>query len=247
MIIQPYEGIRIIATYSCKQNCKFCYQKIHHSCFLNPEKLENQIKKIDFIPVYFTFMGGELSYYPEKTYKIMEIVHKNFPMVYSKSLTTNGIGTIDWYQSLKNVGITRFNFSLHNINASENILSKIEKIGRSYFYTIRINCFLDIDNFENAKEIVNFCFKKDIPLTLCCDINKKENNKSKIKEIIPKLCNTNNYIYKKYNNYYIVEFNNYHLWIFIHDNNYLNNNLIILPNGSFTNNFEDVKNCKGNI
>lgn len=243
--MQKYEGIRIIASYACKRNCKFCYQSTKTGGYLNIIKAEKIISNLEFIPSYITFMGGELSYFPEETYKLISAVHNKLPMVYAKSLTTNGDGDINWYKSLYSAGLTRFTFSIHNLRFAKQIFNKVETLGKLPYFTVRINSFFDILHLDIVKEIIEFCKFNGIPLTLCDDINREDQGVSFYKEILYSILPESNI--KVFNNYFIIDNDGFQIWLFRHNNNYNNNNLIILPDGSCSDNFEDVKQCKGNI
>lgn len=239
MLKQKYEGVRIIPTYYCNRNCSFCYQKTKVCNFVNISKVEKVLENIDFIPSYITFMGGELSCFPNETKKLMDMVHTKLPMVYTKSLITNGGGDFRWYESLKNVGISRLIFSCHNNNDFDNLKEKIVKLSQSAFFTTRVNSFLDKNNIEKSKQILNLCSVHDIPLTFCCDLRECTDN---VSNIIKTLCYATKV--ESYDNYSIVTMGEYSFWIYYH-NDYKANNLIILPDGVTTDDFKDVEDCKG--
>jgi len=221
------EGIRTVATYQCNRNCKFCYQKTKDSVFLDPLKYKNILEELDFMPIYITHQGGELSNFPKETIELCKIADKIFPQVFRKSITSNGYGNFDFYNSLKLYGITHLTFSLHEKNTYvENIIKQLSKSG---FYTVRVNCYLSEDS-SKTKYVLNFCEKYDIQLTLCEDLGG---------------VNINNYDFSKYQkieykHQTIFQNGNFRFWLYHHIDKYDYNNLIIMPNGKTTVCFNDV-------
>lgn len=238
-MIQKYEGIRIVPTYYCNKHCNFCYQKTKDCNFADISKIENIIQNIDFIPAYITFMGGELSCFPEESKKLFSTVHSILPMVFAKSIITNGNGDLRWYEGLKNDGISRIIFSCHNDVDFIAMREKIITLSKSAFFTTRVNCFLDKDHIDQAKKILNICGVNDIPLTFCYDLREQTND---ILDVIKPLGHFTSV--ELYNNYCIVRMGNYSFWVYYHKD-YKQNNLIILPDGSTTDDFKDVEDCKG--
>lgn len=245
--MQKYEGIRIIPTYYCNKNCSFCYQPTKKCGFMNTNQIhEKVLNDIDFIPAYITFMGGELSCFPEESKTLMSIIHSKFPMVYAKSLITNGNGDLNWYKSLKNEGITKIIFSCHSPEDINIMLPKIETISKSAFFTARVNCFLNKQNISLVKNVVEICQEKDFPLTLCYDIKCSADDRI----IYDDMETMTSYLSpgrlsEIRDNFTIVHCkNNYQYWIYYHKEN-VKNNLIILPDCSTTDDFTDVENCKG--
>jgi MoaA/NifB/PqqE/SkfB family radical SAM enzyme len=240
------EGIRVIGTYSCLRNCEFCYQKTRKGGFLKPDNFEKVLKDLNFIPIYFTFQGGELAYFEEETKEIIKLADRYFPQVFRKSLTTNGDGKIEFYQSLKKYGITHFSFSLHNISkVTEKIRNKIIALKSSGFFTVRVNCYFSENNIEDVLGILNFCIENDVQLTLCEDLRLGQNPANSHEILIKYL---SNYEVTKYKHQYIywLKDNNYKFWVYKHLDHYDYNNLIVLPDGSTTITFDDVQECRGN-
>ncbi len=241
------EGLRIVATYDCNRNCKFCYQIRKGSVFLTEYSLKIVLhicKKFKFNPSYITFQGGELSLYPEETFKLIKLTHDYFPKVFCKSLTTNGYGDIEFYKKLKLYGITNITISFHNKDAIvERTLLELKKDG---FYTVRVNCFL-YKNIENVKYVFNFCKDNDIQLTLCEDLNLSNSENFDSSNFLYK--HILNDSYKEENSLnqsiFCSEDDNYIFWVYRHFNHYNYDNLIVMPNGNVTCDFDDILNCQG--
>ena len=166
------EGLRVIVSYNCKRNCSFCYQNKKDSVILTPEKFESilyQLSEYQFIPIYFTFQGGEISDYSDISYELFKIADKFYPQVFRKSITSNGHGDIDFYKKSKLYGITHITLSLHN-NTSKNVERLFDELKYDNFYTKRVNCFFTESEVNNVKYVYNYCKDNQIPLTLCEDL-----------------------------------------------------------------------------
>lgn len=229
-------GIRIIATYSCSKRCKFCYQSSYDSAFLTANNLKNVLSTINTPVNYVTLMGGEVSEFPEKTNELLDVL-KNYNNI---SITTNGFGDLSWYETLFSKNIANITFSMPCLNKSIcDKLIHLSKIGN-----VRVNCFFDRLNPKKPEEVLNFCRVNNINLTLCEDIYKKELYKENLLDGL----NLFDVIDIEDNEQYciITLSDNYKFWIYRHVNNYDNDNVIILPNGNITYDFNDVVNGLGN-
>lgn len=244
------EGVRVVSTYKCNRNCSFCYQNNKESTLLTSYKFENILKifkKYNFIPIYFTFQGGEISNYINETYELIKISDKYYPQVFRKSVTSNGYGDIDFYRNLKLYGITHLTFSLHkNTPFIEKRLLELKSDG---FYTVRVNCYLNENNLDDVNYVLRFCEKNKIQLTICEDLKLSTDIKYDSTKLLydNKIIN-NKYIEEKHkhqNIFYSIE-NNFKFWVYKHLNHYDYNNIIIMPNGDITITFDDIINCKGN-
>lgn len=239
------KGIRIVASYSCKRNCPFCYQKVKNGGFLSKINLEKTLDRFNtIIPEYITFQGGELSYYEHETNEIMKVVDDRFPNVHIKSLTTNGDGRLDFYSNLNKYGINNITFSINGF-INTNLVNKLKKLKKTGMYKIRINTVLDVNNIKNLLDVLHFCIKNDFQLTICEDMRLQPNYSKSILE--QELLDFE--IIKEENQYniYRLKERNYEFWVYKHQNHYDFDNLIILPDGTTTYDFDDVINCKGNF
>lgn len=231
-------GLRIIETYKCNRHCKFCYQRKQDGVILTPKNLEKALDNSEYyLPCYITILGGEVSYVPKETEAILKVIQDRFSQVGHKGITTNGDGDYEWYKSLHLYGINHYNFSMPVLQ--DKVLSTVEKLSKLSYFTTRLNVFFDINN---AKEVLKFAMKNEIEMTLCADILKAQ-PAEEIKEMIYKVCQPTNL--KEFSHNFIVYIGNYSFWVYKHDDNYQNDNLIILPNGETTLDFNDVVNCKG--
>lgn len=105
------KGIRIIPTFRCSANCKFCYQsRLRDSDILLPVDkmesilLESHCQSYDYI----TFMGGEVTEIPSFD-RYVGVVKKIFSG--RINLTTNGLASTGTYVDLAIAGVNHFNFS----------------------------------------------------------------------------------------------------------------------------------------
>jgi molybdenum cofactor biosynthesis enzyme MoaA len=244
------EGVRVVGTYNCKRNCKFCYQKSRKSDVLSLNKYNSILQEMmenKFNPIYFTFQGGEISDYPDESYEWIKSTDKFFPQVFRKSITSNGLGDIDYYKDSKLIGITHITFSLHNSNFKE-VEEKLLILKNDGFFTVRVNCFLDFDNVDNVKYVFEFCSKNNIQLTLCEDLRldqKVDKLKSESFLLENKIIDDsyNLDIYKHQTIFSSIK-NNYRFWVYKHLDHYDYNNIIIKPDGDITMTFDDIINSK---
>ena len=243
------EGVRVVSTYKCNRNCAFCYQASKISTILTPEKFEDILKiskDKGFMPIYFTFQGGEISNYPEQTYDIIKLADKYYPQVFRKSVTSNGYGDMEFYNNLKIYGITHLSISLHK--KTKIIEDKILQLKSDGFYTVRVNCYLDTDNLQDVKYVFDFCQLHKIQLTICEDLRLSANidyDSSKILRDFNIIDMT--YIEEKFNhqNVFQSKEHNFRFWVYRHLNHYDYNNIIVMPNGDITITFDDIINCEG--
>jgi MoaA/NifB/PqqE/SkfB family radical SAM enzyme len=241
-------GFRVTCTYKCNKNCKFCYQKVRYSVDLNPLKLNSiftEFKELGFYPSYITFQGGEMTIL-EHSLDLMNIAYNIFHKTFNRSVTTNGLMSTDYYKSLHMYGISHITFSVNTTEELHSLYTKILIIKNSGYYTVRINCCVDEENYENIKEIYEFCKLFNISLTFCEDMNSNidfKNSKISQKAIsdiknYQIIDHENQVIYKNFKD-------NFQFWVFKHHNNYGNQEIHILPNGELTMNFQDVINGNG--
>lgn len=244
------EGVRVVSTYKCNRNCTFCYQDSKQSTLLTPDKFEDILKiskEKGFMPVYFTFQGGEVSNYPEETFDLIKLSDKYYPQVFRKSVTSNGYGDMGFYRDLKLFGITHLTFSLHK--NTPKIEERIIELKQDGFYTFRVNCYLDENNVSDVAHVVDFCSKNNVQLTLCEDLRLS----SVVDYDSTLLLRENNiiddsYIEEKFNhqNVFYSRKHNFRFWVYRHLNHYDYNNIIVMPNGDITITFDDIIHCKGN-
>jgi molybdenum cofactor biosynthesis enzyme MoaA len=244
------QGMRIVGTYRCNRNCPFCYQPTKESVDLDAGKLRDILRELStykFVPVYMTYQGGEISAMPNSTDLFMEGL-KVYPQVFRKSITTNGTASTKYYSMLKIYGITHFTFSIHNAEDARRLSSTIEKLSWGGFYTIRANCYLDMDHPENVLDVYEFCKLHNIQLTFCEDLKLDATVAFRaaydlLKRAIPHDFNYYRAMPYKHQDIYISD--KYMFWVYHHLDHYDYDNIIILPNGDLTVTFDDVLFGKG--
>ena len=244
------EGVRVVSTYECNRNCSFCYQDSKSSTILTPDKFEDILKiskKNGFLPIYFTFQGGEVSNFPEETFELIKLADKYYPQVFRKSVTSNGYGNMNFYRDLKLYGITHLTFSLHK--RQKKIEERLIELKSDGFYTTRVNCYLDVDNISNVKYVFDFCQVNKIQLTLCEDLRLSADvNYDSTKLLLDNNIIDNTYIEEKFKhqNVFHSKEHNFRFWVYKHLDHYDYNNIIVMPNGDITITFDDIIHCKGN-
>jgi len=232
--MENINGLRVIATYACNKNCPFCYQKTKKSTFLSVNSLYYDINRNDLDDIkYITVMGGEVSDFPEKTISLIDVIKRRFPDK-PISVTTNGYGKLNFYIELS-YKVNNISFSLPAPNFT--IQDKI--LGVSGNVNVRVNSFLNGKHIENSLCILYFCKTHGIDLTYCTDIRIKElfdygqifgYNIDVEQFPLYDVCNYDEFKFRVYHNHNYEE----------HDKN-----LIILPNGDMTFDFNDVIEGKG--
>lgn len=199
------------------------------------------------MPIYFTFQGGEVSNYPEETFELIKIADEIYPQVFRKSVTSNGYGSMDFYRDLKLYGITHLTFSLHKkAKKTEDRLLELKADG---FYSVRVNCYLDIDKMQNVAHVFKFCQENKIQLTICEDLRLSSDiTYDSTKLLLDNGIIDSTYVetkFKHQNVFYSKE-HNFRFWVYRHLNQYDYNNIIVMPNGDITITFDDIIHCKGN-
>jgi hypothetical protein len=235
------KGLRIIPTYQCNENCYMCYQKSKSGAVLLPNQLEKilneQLHEEHF--KYITYMGGELSLFPENTKQYIKIGKQAFPLAKS-SLTTNGHGAFSFYKECIQCGLDAITFSIHKKNEEleEKILAlKMERI------PVRVNCYLDFNKIQNAQQTFRFCDNNDISLTFCTDLREKEKfNLMKLGDLID--IGKPHYYKIKESHAICKVMEGITFWIFWSSDYEDAPNTIILPSGEITTSFKDVINGK---
>ena len=243
------EGVRVVSTYKCNRNCTFCYQDSKESTLLTSEKFK-EILKISkskgFMPIYFTFQGGEVSNYPEETFELIKLSDRFYPQVFRKSITSNGYGDMNFYKELKLYGITHITFSLHR--ATRLIEDRLLELKSDGFYTVRVNCYLDTDNFNDVAYVFNFCQRNKIQLTICEDLRLSSDVDYNSTFLLRESGTIDlTYIEEKFKhqNVFYSKEHNFRFWVYKHLNHYDYNNIIVMPNGDITITFDDIIHCKG--
>lgn len=251
------EGVRVVGTYRCNRNCKFCYQPTKSSEVLIPSRLDaifTFMQAADFIPIYITYQGGELSLFPDDAIRYFKAGQNIFPQVFRKSLTTNGTATLSFYRSLKMYGITHLTFSLHN--PDPDVEARIIALAHDGFFTVRVNCFMDLDqsHWQRIRYVYDFCRRNMVQLTLCEDLRQGESVLSEdysqqtiylLAQILGLERAGVDFSESKNQILVRVMEHEFLFWIYRHRDNYDYNNVIVLPDGSLTMTFDDVLNGKG--
>lgn len=244
------EGVRVVTTYKCNRNCTFCYQDSKESVVLTPEKFRDILrisKGKGFMPIYFTFQGGEVSNYPDETIELIKLADFYYPQVFRKSVTSNGYGEMGFYRDLKLYGITHLTFSLHK--RTPIIEERLLELKSDGFYTVRVNCYLDENNLNDVAYVFNFCQKHKIQLTVCEDLRLSAEvtyDSTKMLRESGIIDNSYKEIKYKHQNVFFSQEHNFRFWVYRHLNHYDYNNIIVMPNGDITITFDDIIHCKGN-
>lgn len=246
--LKNMQGFRIVLTYQCNYRCKFCYQKTKKGQIIPLDEFENQILMIprEYTPTYITLMGGEIFTIPNFA-EYIKVLRKRWPVV-SISITSNGSGAVEFYKNLFEIGVNNITFSLSTLDEEEykNIVNvpvsckkyqdKIIEIAK--FGQVRINSYIYPKNVES---IYKFCKRNNLKLTFCEEL--REENQC----VFAELKKTYQFQVKQKSKFEIVykDKDGFEFWNYIHQDHYDYNNLIMLPDGTFTDDFGDVVQQKG--
>lgn len=227
-------GLRIITTYRCNEACSFCYQKNKESVFLDPDKLRAICTSLSGLPEYITVMGGEVAFNPDNTRAILSVLQDTYPTV-PKSITTNGTGSIKFYSSL----------ALNNLTVSMPILNPFKIYLLKHFKAkgldVRVNHYTGEDKAETYR-VFDWCQSNDVRLTLCPPL--EEGCLDPVQYVHEMRWNGFRPTVIKAN-YAVFDNGLFKFWIYNHSNNYNYDNTIVLPNGTVTEDFQDVIECHG--
>lgn len=230
----------MITTYQCNLRCPFCYQHVKDSVFLNPEALVKIFVDDPGKPSYITVMGGEVALNPDNTFAVIHMLRCLYPGV-SLSVTTNGTGGLDFYKALQIDNLT-VSMPTYDLRRATLLL----QLQREASYSLRVNHYLSGQKIHHA--VMSFCYNNDIGLTLCPPMEEGPLDPIKlVAESDFSLCGLKYEPIEVTKHYAIFKcvHSSYKFWIYNHTDNYDYDNLIVLPNGTTTEDFKDVIECKG--
>jgi molybdenum cofactor biosynthesis enzyme MoaA len=251
--IRTLEGMRIVFSYRCNFNCRFCYQRYRKGKVMELGRLEEVVSSLpgDFTPDYITMMGGEIALYKEIT-EHFDFLHRRYPQV-RKSITTNGSGSIEFYGSLHRHGIDNVTFSLQTLDpvsykeitrqsvmSLDEYIGKILRLRQQGKVNVRINSFIFP---KTVNEVYNFCKQNNLDLTFCEELNFGAKS---IFDTMPLPKGVRKKFENKHQNIYVDE-DGFEFWNYKHIDKYDYNNLIMLPDGTLTDDFGDVIMQEGKI
>lgn len=246
--IKKMLGLRIVLTYQCNYRCKFCYQHKKTGMVMPIEEFKRQITGIagEYTPTYITLMGGEVFTIPNfaEYIRVLRAQWEDVPI----SVTSNGSGTVEFYENLFVVGVNNLTFSLVSLDeveykeivgvpvSSREYQQKIVAVAK--FGPVRINSYIYPHNVE---PIYKFCKKNKLKLTFC------EELKSENKEVFSKLAVTNKFEVQQQSKFEIIykDKDGFEFWNYLHQDHYDYNNVVMMPDGSFSDDFGDVVAQKG--
>lgn len=243
------EGLRIVLTYRCNYNCRFCYQKVKQGQTMPLDEFKVRLALIpkSYKPTYITLMGGEIAtIWNFEEY--LKVLKRKWPVI-PISVTTNGSGSPEFYKRLFLIGVNNITFSLSttdeqeykkvvglNVSVTE-YMEKIKKVAQAG--QVRVNSYIYP---KNVSDIYLFCKENKLKLTFCEEL-KKENQ-----HVFREINRISNLKCVRKSKFEIVyqDTGGFEFWNYLHQDSYDYNNLIMLPNGSFTDDFGDVVKQKGN-
>ncbi len=243
--MNEYNVLRVVTGYQCNQHCPFCYQHRRDGGFLSVARLEKVLSsRPTFNPAYVTIMGGEPTLQPDLL-ELVILLRGRYPQAWF-SVTTNGTAPVEMYISLDAHGLNNITFSLQTLDPKqfstltgqskvrlEDYVTKILYVRAHARASVRINAYIIPETVET---VYRFCKEHDLKLTFCEDLVSQQvaeaqrlNLSGDVHEI------TQNDIRRIYRDKDGFEFWNYkYLGVFKYYN------LIVLPDGSVTDDFADV-------
>jgi len=258
-------GMRIVFGYQCNYDCRFCYQEDKANRFNTFDEFIDAMEGVtpEFNPTYITCMGGELTLDPEleEKLKYLQTRYYSTPL----SITTNGSGGfINKYDKAEKVYerlLSNYNlnitFSLPTIDDYDwtvrqnvNIIDYCNMIKnlRKKFpeATMRINAYIFPEFWT---QVYRFAKINDLDLTLCEELRK--DNQAVFEELpdIVRLVENGTFKKTRRNKHELVftDEDGFQFWNYLHQDNYDYNNVIILPDGTLTDDFGDCVNQKGKL
>lgn len=244
-------GIRIVATYRCDLRCPYCYQKEFKGTRLTLERLS---VALDTIPIggiqRVTLQGGEISLIPGAE-KYVDLVAEKLKGA-RISVTSNGSGPVDFYAAILARG-AKLAISDHNRMAIpcsktgdlvpseilQTILSATDGDSRA---RIRINAYWDGDE-QKAAKLIRMCDSLGLKLTFCFELteNAKPNAAAFLGNIARFSPEASLYEVKSRGWRTDFEKNGKSVFsLFARDAQLDKTEWIVLPNGSVSENLEDM-------
>jgi len=246
--IKKMLGLRIVLTYQCNYRCKFCYQKKKTGAIMPLAEFQQHMIEIsgEYTPTYITLMGGEIFTIPNFS-NYIKVLRQIWPAV-SISVTTNGSGSVEFYKNLFNVGVNNITFSLSTLDEVEycDIVNvpvscaqyQVKIVEVSKFGQVRVNAYIYPKNIDS---IYQFCKKNNLKLTFCEEL--KEDNQC----VFADLEKAHQFTVSHKSKFEIIytDTDGFEFWNYIHQDHYDYNNVVMLPDGTFSDDFGDVVQQKG--
>ncbi len=247
-----YNVLRVVTGYKCNQCCPFCYQHRRDGGFLSVARLEEVlISRPTFAPAYVTIMGGEPTLQPDLL-ELVFFLRGRYPRAWF-SITTNGTAPVELYIALDAHGMNNITFSLQTLDPQqfstltgqnkvrlEDYVAKILYVRAHARASVRINAYILPETVET---VYRFCKEHDLKLTFCEDLLSQKIADSQrldlsgdVHEIIQ------NDIRRIY-----MDKDGFEFWNYKHVNVFDYHNIIVLPDGSVTDNFGDIIAQRGAI
>lgn len=162
--------VRIIPTDRCNLNCVYCWQHSNNTDEISEQEYKLIIKKAKKMKAgIITFLGGEPLLW-QYIYSAIKLCTENNIIT---DITTNG--TLLNYESFKKLGesgLDYLNISVDGKKTEKSIellrknLKYISEIRKKYGTIVRVNSVLHNKNFEEVKELIEYCNKENIPLSI---------------------------------------------------------------------------------
>lgn len=162
--------VRIIPIDRCNLNCDYCWQHSDNSKEITEQEYKLIIEKAKKMRVgMINFLGGEPLIWAH-IYSAISLCNKYNIMT---DITTNGtLLNEETLNKLGESGLDSLNISVDgkttekNIELLKNNMISINKVRKKYGIIVRINAVLYKNNFEEIKELIEYCNLKKLPLSI---------------------------------------------------------------------------------
>ena len=162
--------VRIIPTDRCNLSCSYCWQHNNKSIEITEQEYKLIIEKAKKMKVgMINFLGGEPLIW-KYIYSAIELCNKYNIM---SDITTNGtLLNEETLNKLGESGLDSLNISVDgkttekNIELLKNNLRFINEVRKKYGIIVRINAVLYKNNFEEIKELIEYCNSEKLPLSI---------------------------------------------------------------------------------
>lgn len=239
------QALRVVVGYACNYRCRFCYQRHRGGGFLGAAELAALLDGLParFAPRFATLMGGEPTLCPDLR-PMVAYLRRRYPAA-ELSLTTNGSASLEAYLALAALGLDNLTFSVPTLRAREYPGVTSQRAQSLERYLAKILAFksrADVAVRVNARAsagrsaaLVRFCKAKGLKLTLCEDLvsgarARAQRLRAPGMDLV--LEDDRRRIWR--------DGDGFEVWQYRHVRTFDYSNLIVLPDGTLTEDFADV-------
>jgi len=242
--VEHLSALRVVVGYRCNYQCRFCYQRERGGGFLRAHELASILNARPRLrPRFVTLMGGEPTLCGELAQMIAGLRHR-FPDA-ELSVTSNGSAETATYLELDRLGVDNLTFSIPTLDEAaypglsgqavqglEEYLRKVEEVRARARAAVRVNAYA---HAGNALDFYRLCKRLGLKLTLCEDLVSADRARAQALALPGVPLVFADALRKVYR-----DADGYEVWHYLHVQEFAYANLIVLPDGSVTEDFADV-------